>query len=287
MRSFLGLCSYYRRFVQGFAQITRPLHNVCEKNAKFQWSEACQKSFEELKQKLTQSPILAYPLPDLGFILDTDVSDKAVGSVLSQVQDGSEKVIANMNKAMNKHEQHYCITRKELLAVVMALKTFHSYLYGQKVLLRTDNSAISWMKNLKNPTGQTARWLQEIETYDFTVTDRAGRKHSNADAMSRRPCRSCERQELRNLQSDSEDETTQQIPEAQICAITRSGASQNIFSPESGFILDGWQLDSIRQAQLEDRDISPILVAKESNDPKPAWDKVSHGTGTLKTIWRL
>lgn len=123
MRSFYGLCSYYRRFVQGFAQITRPLHILCEKNTKFLWSV-------ELKQRLTDTRILAYPLPNLGSILDTNASDKAVGRVLSQVQDGSEKVIAYMIKAMNKHEQ-YCVTRKELLAVITSLKSFHSY-YGKK-----------------------------------------------------------------------------------------------------------------------------------------------------------
>lgn len=240
-----------------------------------------------MKQKLTESPILAYPLPDIGFILDTDASDKAVGSVLSQIQDGAEKVIAYMSKTMNKHEQQYCVTRKELLAVVVAMKTFHSYLYGQKVLLRTDNAAISWMKSLKNPTGQTARWLQQIETYNLEITHRAGKKHSNADALSRRPCRSCERQENINSLSDSEDESDARSPEVQICAITRNEAAKNFITPDNGFVLEGWQLDSLRQAQLDDKEISLMLVTKESNEPRPAWNQVSSGSGTMKTIWRL
>lgn len=127
MRSFLGLCSYGRRFVREFAKIARPRHALCENNSKFLWSADCQTSFDQLKQNMTESPILSYPLPDISFILDTDASDKAVGSVLSQVQDGSEKVIAYMSKAVNKHERQYCVTRKELLAVVKALKAFHSY----------------------------------------------------------------------------------------------------------------------------------------------------------------
>jgi hypothetical protein len=85
---------------------------------------------------------LAYPLPEHKFILDTDCSDMAAGAVLSQEQNGKERVIAYMSKTLKKHERPYCVTRKELLAVV-ALKNFHSYLYGQKVLLRTDNSAVS------------------------------------------------------------------------------------------------------------------------------------------------
>ena len=72
-----------------------------------------------------------------------------------------------MSKSMNIHGQSYCVTRKELLAVITALRTFHHYLYEQEVLLRTYNAAVSWMKNLKKPTGQTARWLQELGTYNL------------------------------------------------------------------------------------------------------------------------
>lgn len=143
------------------------------------------------------------------------------------------------------------------------------------------------MINLKNPTGQTARWLQEIETYDLSITHGTSRKHSKADALSRRPCRSRELQELRNPQTESDSETSQIAPYIQICAITRSEASKNIVIPESGIVLDRWQVDSIRQAQLNDKDISPIFVAKESNESRPVWDNVSPGSGSLTTICRI
>ena len=149
VKSFLGLCSYYRRYVRNFAAIARPLHMVSDKKAKFTWNESCQQAFEQLKQALTSSDILAYPIHGLQFILDTDRSDKSVGAVLSQEQNGRERVIAYMSKAMNKHEQLYGTTRKELLAAVNALRTFRSCLYGQPVLLRTDNSAVSWLRQLK------------------------------------------------------------------------------------------------------------------------------------------
>ena len=110
-----------------------------------------------------------------------------------------------MSKAMNKHEQQYRGT-------VVVLKTFHSYLYGQKVLLRTNNAAHTWMKNLKTFTGQSDRWLQQIETYNLEVTHRLGKKHSIANALSRRPCRSCGRQEQMNSHSDSENEFSSDDP---------------------------------------------------------------------------
>lgn len=154
IRSFLGLCSYYRRFVKNFAEIAKPLHALYEKNAKFLWTPECQKSFDSLKDSLTSAPILGFPIPSMQFILDTDASNQSVGAVLSQDQGGLERVVAYMSKTMNRHEQSYCVTCKELLAVVTALRKFHHYLYGQDVLLRTDNAAVSWVRNLKNPIGQ-------------------------------------------------------------------------------------------------------------------------------------
>ena len=127
MKSFLGLGSYYRRFVKNFADIARPLHRLTDKGAKFEWTTECEEAFQNLKEALISFPILSYPKPALPFILDTDASYYAVGAVLSQAEDGVEHAIAYMSKALNKHETSYCVTRKELLAVVIALKAFRSY----------------------------------------------------------------------------------------------------------------------------------------------------------------
>ena len=169
MRSFLGLASYYRRYCPGFAEIAKPLHRLCQKGAAFKWTPECQVAFDGLKKLLTNSRVLGYPLSGQRFILDTDASQYSVGAVLSQVQSGNERVIAYMSKSSNEHEQKYCTTRRELLAVIMALKTFHHYVYGQEILLRTDNIAVSWLRSLKAPTGQVARWLQQLETYNITA----------------------------------------------------------------------------------------------------------------------
>ena len=162
VRSFLGLCSYYRRFIEEFASIARPLHKLTNNAEKFQWTSHQQQSFDQLKIALTTAPILAYPKAEGQYTLDTDANDEAVGAVLSQEQDECERVVAYYSKALSKAERVYCVTRKELLAVVQALKHFHPYIYGRTVVVRTDNAAVSWMKNLKAPTGQTARWLQAI-----------------------------------------------------------------------------------------------------------------------------
>ena len=107
------------------------------------------------------------------------------------MQDGEERVIAYVSKSLEGSEQRYCTARKELLAVVRALKHFKCYLYGQKITVRTDNSAVSWLHRSKDPVGQPARWIEVIDTYGITFQHRPGRKHGNTDALSRYLCRQC------------------------------------------------------------------------------------------------
>ena len=119
-------------------------------------NEESNQAFLHLKEALTTPSVLSYPEPGTAFILDTDASDQAIGAVfLSQRQEDKERIIAYMSKAMNVHDQVYCIITKELLAIVTTLRTFHANSYGQELILRTDNAPVSWMKNSKKPTGQT------------------------------------------------------------------------------------------------------------------------------------
>ena len=188
VRSYLGLCSYYRRYVQNFASIAKPLHELTEKGRKFVWTDKCQEAFDTLKHHLTSSPILGYPKDDSVFILDTDASNVGMGAVLSQNQDGVERVISYFSKTFSKSERNYCVTRKELLAIVNAVKNFHHYLYGRPFLVRSDHGSLRWLMNFKNPEGQLARWLETLSAYDYTIVHRPGRVHCNADSLSRRPC---------------------------------------------------------------------------------------------------
>lgn len=186
VRSFIGLCSYYRSFVLKFASVAKPLHQLTEKGRKFVWTDDSQIAFETLKHRLTTTPIMGYPKNDSLFILDTDASN--VGAVLSQNQNGVERVISYYSKTFSKCERNYCVTRKELLAIVNAIKNFHHYLYGRPFVVRTDHGSLRWLINFKNPEGQLARWLETLSAYDYIIMHRPGHTHSNADALSRRPC---------------------------------------------------------------------------------------------------
>ena len=177
--------------MRGFADIARPLHLAAELGIEFRWTDDCERAFNALKEALTSPPILAYPKDEGNFILDTDASGEGLGAVLSQVQDGMECVIGYFSHVLTKPEQQYCVTRRELLAVVTAVKHFHHYLYGSYFTIRTDHGSLRWLMNFKNPEGQMWRWLQVLSAYHFEILHRPGSQHNNADGLSRRPCDQC------------------------------------------------------------------------------------------------
>ena len=188
-QQFLGLASYYRRFIKNFASIASPLHKLTEKpKTNFQWTSQCQEAFNCLKTHLISPPVFALPDWSQPFLLDTDASDTGIGGVLSQVQDGRERVIAYASRSLTKAERNYCVTRRELLAVVTFLQHFRPYLLGAPFTVRTDHGALAWIQKFKEPEGQIARWVQNLK-YQFSIIHRPGLSHNNADALSRIPCR--------------------------------------------------------------------------------------------------
>ena len=127
-QQFLGFASYYRRFVEDFARVARPLHRLTERATTFAWTSECQDAFEELRRRLTSAPVLSYPDFSRQFILDTDASDTGIGGVLSQVDaDGRERVVAYGSRLLTKPERRYCVTRRELLAVVTFTRQYRCH----------------------------------------------------------------------------------------------------------------------------------------------------------------
>ena len=108
LRSFLGVSSYYRKFIPNFSKIACPLVKLTQKGNKFNWTPDCQKAFKDLQRCVTQPPILRYPAVDNPFILDTDASSQGLGTVLSQMQEGQERVIAYASKTLSKLKKRYC-----------------------------------------------------------------------------------------------------------------------------------------------------------------------------------
>ena len=148
------------------------------------------RAFRTMKQKLMSAPILVYPqFHGEPFILDTDFSADpgAIGSVLSQVQDGQERVIAYGARRLLPRERSYALTKGELLAAIFFLQYYKYYLLHRPFIPRTDNRALTWIRSLESPTRMILRWLEILASFDFTVKHRKGTLHGNADSLSRVP----------------------------------------------------------------------------------------------------
>ena len=271
VQKFLGLASYYRRFVKNYATIASPLHKLTERGRQFHWTSECAAAFASLKQRLINASILAFPDFTQPFLVDTDASHSGIGAVLSQIVDGKEKVIAYASRTLSKAERKYCVTRKELLAMVTFIRHFRPYLLGRHFTLRTDHSALKWLQTLKEPEGQLARWLEQLQEYEFEIIHRAGRRHLNADAMSRRPpCSQCNRDDCVQNNTECSTREIQQQPlmvdvlqeeDTPLATPTGDGSSSTDTSSDE-------ESNGMRGAQLSDDILGPILRLKEA-DPQP------------------
>ena len=168
VQQFLGFAGYYRQFIREFAHTARPLYRLTERTATFKWTEECADAFQALRQSLCSTPVLAYPDFTRPFILDTDASDTGIGAVLSQTSsDGNERVIAYGSRLLTKPERQYCVTRRELLAVVYFTKQYRSYLTGRKFVLRTDHGSLTWLRNFPQISSSTL-----LNMLSMAVTER-------------------------------------------------------------------------------------------------------------------
>ena len=159
LRSFLGLASYYRRFIPGFSAKVNPLFKLTRKNVDFFWSDDCQAAFDRLKQLLIDSPLLVFPDFSQGFMMETDAARIGLGAVLAhEVEDGTLHPVAYASRTLQPHEQNYGATELEALGVVWATKHFRHYLYGHKCVIFTDNEALKSLLNTTHPSSKLARW---------------------------------------------------------------------------------------------------------------------------------
>lgn len=149
IKSFLGLSGYYRKFINSYSGIAKPLTNLLKQDTKFVWSEECQKSFDTLKKALCSEPILKNPDFTNIFILTTDASNKALGAILSQGEIGKDLPICYAPRTLNKSVNNYSTTELECLAIVYGVKQFRPYLYGRKFIILSDHRPLTWLFNLK------------------------------------------------------------------------------------------------------------------------------------------
>ena len=182
VRSFLGSAGYYRRFVRGFSVIASPLTKLLRKGIKFEWTDKCQNSFEQLKGMLVEAPVLTQPTSGKEYTLYSDASCTGLGCVL--MQDG--KVVAYASRQLKPHEQNYPTRDLELAAIVFALKIWRHYLYGEKCRIYTDHKSLKYLLTQKELNLRQRRWLELLKDYDCIIDYHPGKANIVADALSRK-----------------------------------------------------------------------------------------------------
>ena len=187
LRSFLGLASYYRRFVKHFARIASPLHAITSDKATFEWTPECEEAFTRLKTLLISAPILTTFDPNLTTSVHTDSSIKGLGAVLYQGDKPDKRVLAYASRTLLQNEKNYGTPELEMLAIIWAVKKFRSYFFGRPFNIVTDHHSLCTLKRVAEPKGRLARWILELAEHQYTIVHRSGIRHGDADALSRCP----------------------------------------------------------------------------------------------------
>ncbi|KAI4871331.1 hypothetical protein NFI96_009730, partial [Prochilodus magdalenae] len=212
LRSFLGFCGYYRRFVKDYSRICRPLNELlqgCSSHSRLtkdgkpvhgkvhvkssepfgsRWTVECDSAFEELKAKLTQTPVLAFADTQKPYVLHVDASLDGLGGVLYQEHDNKLRPVAFISRSLSPSEKRYPAHKLEFLALKWAVvDKLHDYLYGVPFEVRTDNNPLTYIMTSAKLDATGHRWLSALSTYDFSLKYRPGRKNIDADSLSRRP----------------------------------------------------------------------------------------------------
>ena len=199
--------------------------------------------------------MLALPRDVGDFVLDTHASEHAVGAVLSQIQDGEERVIAYFSRLYSETERNYCTTRKELLVVIESLRQFRAYIMGRHFIVRSDHSALRYLWRAPNLIGQQARWLNFLGEFDFSIEHRSGGRLGNADALCRRSCRSCVYCKYTTglgCSAVGSEKTAQEETEA---------------PDEQGE--DAWSPAKLRYSQMKDPNLRPVIEWIETSVTVP------------------
>jgi hypothetical protein len=199
VQQFLGFANFYRRFIEGFSKVARPLTEPtkkdknaknAKKNANFVLTDECQQAFDRLKVLFTEAPILVHFHPEKPTVVETDASDFALGAVMSQMQPESSRLhpVAYYSHKFKPVEVNYNIHDKEMLAIVAAFKEWEHMLkwVADQITVYTDHKNLEYFATTKVLTQRQAQWAEHLAEFNFRVVYRPGDKNTKADVLSRR-----------------------------------------------------------------------------------------------------
>ena len=187
LRSFVGTVSFYRKFIPNLADLMAPVLKYLKKGSpdKFSLGHDEIRIFEKLKLSLTSKPILQLPDHSKTYVVRTDASDKAIGSVLLQYHDNVPLPVMYASRKLTKCELNYATIEKECLALVWAISRFHQYVFGREFVLETDHQPLTYLRTMKPSNGRLMRWALTLQSYNFRVIYIKGSENIGADLLSR------------------------------------------------------------------------------------------------------
>lgn len=190
VKSFVGLCSYYRKFIKNFATISAPLSDLTKgdpkSNTKVKWNDKAEESFNKLKECLCTAPVLSLYKENSETIVEIDASSTGIGGVLYQINEKNEKhPIAFYSKKLQERQKKYAAYDLEMTALVETLLHFREYLYGIKFTVYTDHMALTHYRNMKEPSARLARLVQKLSDFDFVIKHKKGKENIVPDTLSR------------------------------------------------------------------------------------------------------
>lgn len=188
LQRFLGSINVYNKFIPNYAKIRAPLNKLLKKGVKFEWTDQCQTSFQNLKDRLISKPVLTLFNPNYPCHVFVDASQEAVAAILKQEHpDKTLHPVAFHSRKIRPYEKNYSITELECLAIIDAVDKFYCYLHGSHFTIHTDHASLVWLKSIKHPTGRLFRWSLKLSMYDFEIKYKQGSTNVEADMLSRNP----------------------------------------------------------------------------------------------------
>ena len=207
IRGFIGMCSYYRRFVPNFSKIAEPLIDLTKKYARFKWTSECQTAFDFLKESLTMVPLLTYPDTNKPYVLYTDASNNCIGACLIQkTDDEEEKPIYFLSHKLSQTQTRWSTIEKEGFAIYYALQKLDHYLHNAKFTIKTDHKPLKYILDIPMQNKKIQLWALSIAGYNTQVEYIKGKENHCADLLSRIPFKKGEKEELQQSKSTPEDE---------------------------------------------------------------------------------
>ena len=180
------MAGFYRNFIKDFSEICAPLHRLTSDNVTFKWDEKCENAFNQLKSALKSEPVLVFPRVGEQFIIEVDGSDHAAGGVLSQYGDDKElHPVSYFSNALKPPQRNWAPYTIEAFVILLATRHWYPYLAGTKFIINSDHNPLVHLRTQKDPRGKFARWINELEEYDYSIKYIPGKENVKADALSR------------------------------------------------------------------------------------------------------